>query len=341
MSDFAEGMRVQSQLEDANQTHLIKFYDELDAEGKAQLEADLIDLEIDQLDHMFKAAKMYKPPNADALKQVVPARTGNSASPDAAKWTRVAYDLMNASKIGVVLLAGGQGTRLGSANPKGMYNIGLPSQKSLFQIQCERLLRVETMAGGKGTIPLYVMTSAATRQKTESFFISNNYFGLKPDQIMFFDQGTHPCFDMDGKVLLSTKSSIARSPDGNGGIYLALKKQGVLDNMRKKGLYACHIYCVDNSLVKVADPVFVGFCAQLNADCGNKSVVKTEPSESVGVVVRLEDGTHGVVEYSELSKKSSERRDEDGQLTLRAGNICNHYMTGSQDDFKEQFLTVA
>ena len=86
----------------------------------------------------------------------------------------------------------------------------------------------------------------------------------------------------------------------NGGIYLALKKQGVLADMRKRDLYACHIYCVDNSLVKVADPVFVGFCATLEADCGNKSVVKTEPSESVGVVVQLEDGTHGVVEYSEV-----------------------------------------
>jgi len=326
MSDFEKGMKIRGELEAANQAHLLQFYEALDQDRKEELEADLKSLEIDKLGDMFKAAQAYTPPDASKLNSVAADRTGKSSDPSNEKWRENGLELVRQSKLAVILLAGGQGTRLGSTNPKGMYNVGLPSQKSLFQIQCERLLRVQALAGS-GKIPLYVMTSGPTREKTESFFHANNWFGLADGQIKIFDQGTLPCFGFDGKVLLSSKSSIARAPDGNGGIYAALKREGILQHMRQSGVSCCHVYCVDNSLVKVADPTFVGFCSTLNADCGNKSVVKTEPTESVGVVVKMGDGKHGVVEYSELSKETSELRDPDGQLTFRAGNICNHFMT--------------
>lgn len=325
MSDFEKGMDFYKQLESAGQAHLLDFYKECNQDEKASFEMDLKSLEVSSLDEMFEAANQYQPWR-DGLKSVAASRVGKSVEDKDKKWFNKGLELVQESKLAVILLAGGQGTRLGSSNPKGMYNIGLPSQKSLFQIQCERLLRVQKLAGS-GTIPLYVMTSGPTRQKTENFFKANKNFGLGLDQVKIFDQGTLPCFDFDGKVLLSSKSSIARAPDGNGGIYSALKKEGIISDMKSKGIYCCHLYCVDNSLVKVADPVFAGFCATLEADCGNKSVIKTEPTESVGVVVQHESGQHGVVEYSELSKEASEERDPDGQLKFRAGNICNHYMT--------------
>lgn len=326
MSDFEKGMRIRGDLETANQQHLLQFYNQLEKEEKETLENDLKNLEIDNLDQMFKAAQAYTPPDASGLSSVAANRTGKSSDPDNTKWTERGLELVRKSELAVILLAGGQGTRLGSSNPKGMYNVGLPSQKSLFQIQCERLLRVQAMAGS-GRIPLYVMTSGPTREKTENFFRANNFFGLADGQIKIFNQGTLPCFNFDGKVLLSSKSSIARAPDGNGGIYSAIKREGILTHMNQIGVSCCHVYCVDNSLVKVADPTFVGFCSSLDADCGNKSVVKTEPTEAVGVVVKNAEGKHCVVEYSELSKESSELRDADGQLTFRAGNICNHFMT--------------
>merc|ERR1719427_367496 len=158
MTDFEKGMNIRGQLESANQGHLLQFYDELDQCHKEEIETDLKSLEIDRLDDMFKAAQAYSPPDASKLSSVAADRTGKSSDPDNQKWRENGLELVRQSKLAVILLAGGQGTRLGSSNPKGMYNVGLPSQKSLFQIQCERLLRVQAMAGS-GKIALYVMTS--------------------------------------------------------------------------------------------------------------------------------------------------------------------------------------
>lgn len=318
-------MAVREKLTAVGQEHVFKFFDQLSEVEQQQLTQDVTSLPLDELESMFKAANNYKAPTAEGLKAVSADRTGK-AEDDKGEWFEAGLSLVRQSKLAVVLLAGGQGTRLGVDYPKGMYNIGLPSCKSLFQVQCERLRRVEMLAGA-GKIYLYIMTSGPTRAKTEAFFKANNYFGLASDQVGFFNQGTLPCFDFSGKVMMSSKSSVARAPDGNGGIYAGLKNEGVLEKLKADGVEACHFYCVDNSLVKVADPTFVGFCHSLNADCGNKSVVKTEPTESVGVVLQNAEGVHQVVEYSELSDEMAHRRDGDGQLTFRAGNICNHFFT--------------
>jgi len=235
-----------------------------------------------------------------------------------------------AGQVGVLLLAGGQGTRLGVNYPKGMYDIGLPSGKTLYQIQIERILRVQELAkritGQEGQIPMYVMTSEHTKQPTLEFFKKHDYFGMAADQLNIFEQRTIPAFDMQGKFIMETKSKLARSPDGNGGLYWALKNQGVLEDLEKRDVRYLHVFCVDNVLVRVADPVFMGYCISKKAEAGNKVVEKICPDEAVGVVCKVE-GKIQVVEYSEITKETSELRSLDGKLTYCAGNICNHFFT--------------
>ncbi|KAJ9054171.1 UDP-N-acetylglucosamine pyrophosphorylase [Entomophthora muscae] len=244
---------------------------------------------------------------------------------------KIGMDLISKNKVAVLLLAGGQGTRLGSSAPKGCYNIGLPSGKSLFQLQAERIRRLEALAqansSSKVVIPWYIMTSGPTRSATEEFFKSNNYFGFHPDNVVFFNQGTLPCLTNDGKIILEDKSKVAVAPDGNGGIYPALRKEGIITNMSQRGIEYIHSYCVDNCLVRVADPVFIGYSVSKGAECGAKVVPKVSPTESVGVIC-VKNQKFSVVEYSEITEEMAHRTDSNtGKLSFAAANICNHFYT--------------
>lgn len=210
-----------------------------------------------------------------------------------------------------------------------MYDVGLPSRKTLFQLQAERLKRLQMLAfGDEGEPKIYwfIMTSGPTRKSTMSYFEENGYFGLDKAQVTFFDQGTLPGFTFDGRIILSSKFEISRSPDGNGGLYDALKANGIVDRLRELGIEFVHAYCVDNILVKVGDPVFLGYCIDRKVWTGVKSVEKDGPHEAVGVFCKV-NGKYKVVEYSEISKELAEQREESGKLAFRCGNICNHFFT--------------
>ncbi|KAF9416734.1 UDP-N-acetylglucosamine pyrophosphorylase [Podila epigama] len=257
-------------------------------------------------------------------------------------WHRLGLEAIANNKTAVVLLAGGQGTRLGSALPKGCYrDIGLPSHKTLFQLQAERIQRLQEMArtykaqqqqtGGKpidSVLPSVVvtwciMTSGATRRQTEHFLQEHDYFGLDPINILIFEQGVIPCFDKEGKFLLQNKHSIATAPNGNGGLYWALYSEGVLDQLAKRGVEYVHTYSVDNILIRVGDPIGFGHAIAHNADVTAKVMPKSMATEPLGVICRS-NGKIKVVEYSEMDPVLAARTDpKTGELLYRQGNICN------------------
>ncbi|KAK1755268.1 UDP-N-acetylglucosamine pyrophosphorylase [Echria macrotheca] len=322
----------------AGQSQVLTFYDSLSPEDKVALYKQLSGF--DPLYINTIAAKALSPPKTDndaktvlePLPESATASILDSDESDIKKWYASGLDLIAANKVGVVLMAGGQGTRLGSSAPKGCYDIGLPSHKSLFQIQAERILKIEKLAAAKAgsgkqvTVPWYVMTSGPTRKPTEDYFREHGYFGLKAENVVIFEQGVLPCISNDGKILLESKGKVAVAPDGNGGIYNALVESKVLEDMKRRGIEHIHAYCVDNCLVKVADPVFIGFAASLDVDIATKVVRKRNATESVGLIL-LKNGKPDVVEYSEIDKEVAEEQDpkQPGVLRFRAANIVNHY----------------
>ncbi|GAA5884441.1 hypothetical protein JCM16303_005082 [Sporobolomyces ruberrimus] len=327
--------------QDAKQDHVFTFYDQLSPEEQSKLYEQLVTINPSRVNSIHAAALQAEkdasnstsddisPPPADCLETVI------GQSQQAKEWNSIGLDSIKQGKVGVLLMAGGQGTRLGSSAPKGCYDIGLPSHKSLFQLQAERIKRLQVVAEAAKSIPWYIMTSGPTRKPTEDFFRENSYFGLEQDQIIFFEQGVLPCLTDDGKIFLDTPSSVAVAPDGNGGLYAALRaplsssspSRTVLTDLASRRVSYLHAYCVDNCLVKVADPVFLGYCISRGSDCGAKVVKKTVPTESVGVVAQRQ-GKFSVVEYSEISKEMSERTESPGgDLAFRAANIANHFYT--------------
>ncbi|KOB71416.1 UDP-N-acetylglucosamine pyrophosphorylase [Operophtera brumata] len=324
------------------QEHLIKYWPEINDNEREQLAGEIGKLDLAEVNEIFRRAnetsQVISEKLDDDLKPIpqthyesVPGLSNEKIE----EYESIGLREISHGKVGVLLLAGGQATRLGFRHPKGMYDVGLPSRKTLFQIQAERIVRVQQMAaekfGKEGKVTWYIMTSEHTKGPTAEFFKSNSYFGLNEDDVVYFDQGRLPCFDFDGKIILDEKFHLSSAPDGNGGLYRALKTQGVLEDITRRGVEHLHAHSVDNILIKVADPVFIGYCKAKDADCAAKVVQKSSPSEAVGVVCRV-NGHYKVVEYSELTDEAAERRNPDGRLTFSAGNICNHY-------FSSAFLT--
>ena len=329
--------QLQENYTKAKQEHVFAFYDELDTAGKAALfdqlslfDPDRINILADKALHPPKEADSGKQPAIEPLPSSASASLLDAEQEQIDEWYKAGLNLIAENKVAVVLMAGGQGTRLGSSDPKGCFDIGLPSKKSLFQLQAERIYKIQDLARKQSKIdtpaavPWYVMTSGPTRKPTEKYFQDNNYFGLPKENVVIFEQGVLPCISNEGKILMESKSKVAVAPDGNGGIYQALLMSEARTDMRKRGIEHIHAYCVDNCLVKVADPVFIGFSAAKDVDIATKVVRKRAANEPVGLIVQ-KNNKPDVVEYSEIDKEMAEATDSSDLLKFRAANIVNHY----------------
>ncbi|EFA08004.1 UDP-N-acetylhexosamine pyrophosphorylase-like Protein [Tribolium castaneum] len=332
MANFDE---IERKLRQLDQSHLLQFFYKFSDEEKKNFLQHLQGLDLDASARLFERAKncLDVAPDTEDMKPIPHSQFESEEGCDGETLERYrirGLEAIGAGEVGVLLLAGGQGTRLGVTYPKGMYSVGLPSGKTIFQIQAERIRRVQHLAkkhtGKGGKVTWYIMTSGPTDKMTETFLKSHNFFGLDPQNVVLFKQGLLPCFDFDGKIILEAPNLVALAPDGNGGIYRALHVNGVLDDMRRRGVKYIHAHSVDNILTKVADPVFIGYFIEKGGDCAAKVVKKAGPTEAVGVVCQIK-GRFQVVEYSEISEEKAHLRDEEGNLVYSAGNICNHLFT--------------
>lgn len=228
---------------------------------------------------------------------------------------------LKAGQVGVILVAGGQGTRLGYDGPKGTYRLAPLTQASLFEIHARKILAMETYY--KAQIPFYIMTSEGNDADTRAFFETHRYFGLSPERVKFFIQGTLPAFLPDGRIVLEAPDKLFAAPDGHGGILAALERRGMLADMKARKLTTLYYFQVDNPLVDIADPVFVGMHIQRKADMSLKVCAKRDAGEGLGVTV-IRDGRCSVVEYIELTEDQKNARTPDGELVLKFGSVAIH-----------------
>lgn len=256
----------------------------------------------------------------------------SASESDKNEWESTGLNLIASGKVAVLLLAGGQGSRLGYDHPKGMYDLGLPSKKSLFEIQANRILAVQRLAKAKfpattaksagELVDWYIMTSDATDTETREFFSEKKYFGIPQEKVHFFRQGMLPALNAKGEMLLEKADKIALSPNGNAGVYQGLVKSGALADMKAAGVEIVYQYGVDNVLAQVCDPTFIGFVHKNGADCASKAVAKAYPDERVGSLC-MRDGKYGVVEYTEISDEARHMTDPvTGKLSFGASHIC-------------------
>ena len=238
-------------------------------------------------------------------------------------------DAIKAGKVGAVLLAGGMGTRLGSDNPKGMYNVGITRDLYIFECLINNLMDV--VKATDTYIPLFVMTSDLNYESTTAFFKEKKNFGYPDEYVFFFKQEMAPACDYNGKVFLETPSKVAVSPNGNGGWFLSMMKSGMLEKAKKFGIEWFNIFAVDNVCQRICDPVFIGATILEKRTVGSKVVRKADPFEKIGVMC-LEDGTPSIVEYYELTDDMAYETDERGERVYNFGVILNYLFNVAEQE---------
>lgn len=229
--------------------------------------------------------------------------------------------LLREGKVAAVMLAGGQGTRLGSSAPKGTYDLGITKPVYIFECQIKNLLEVTAKYSAR--VPLLIMTSDKNDRETREFLMEHRYFGYPKEDIFFFMQDMAPSTDFDGKILLEDRGKLALSPNGNGGWYSSMKRAGLVERMKERGVEWFNVFSVDNVLQRIADPVFVGATYLSGNACGAKAVRKTSPEERVGVLCRR-GGLPDIIEYYELDGNMANARDNSGELLYGSGVILNY-----------------
>lgn len=314
---------LENKLKSANQMQIMSAYNRADEDTKKELINQVERIDFSQIADLYETTKHEVNFNNDVIEAIPYIDREKLSEDELNKYLKLGEDEIKAGRYSVVTMAGGQGTRLGHKGPKGTFDIGLNSHKSIFEILIDSLKSDNEKYGV--TIPWYIMTSKENNEDTVKFFESNNYFGYDKDAIMFFQQGKLPMVDESGKILINEKGIIKEASDGHGGIFQSMKRNGVTDDMNKKGVKWAFVGPVDNVLVKMVDPVLLGIMIDQNVPAGGKSTVKANPAEKVGVFCKR-NGKPGVVEYTEISKEMAERIDEKGELVFGESHInCNMF----------------
>lgn len=308
---------AKSKLEKYGQLHVLKYYEELTEKEREELLKQIEETDFEVLKYCSQKDTLTKKGKIEPLA----AMQLDTIERNREQYEKTGLEAIKAGKVGAVLLAGGMGTRLGSDDPKGMYNIGLTKDVYIFQRLIENMMEVVKRADA--WIPLFIMTSDKNNDATIRFFNEHHFFGYDADHVTFFKQEMAPAADYNGKVYMEAKNKISTSPNGNGGWFASMNNCGVLEQIRKGGIEWLNVFAVDNVLQRIADPCFIG--ATILADCavGSKVVKKNAPDEKVGVVC-LEDGKPSIVEYYELTEELMNAKDENGEPAYNFGVILNY-----------------
>ncbi len=298
------------------QEQLLRFESELTDEQKNKLYSQIESLDFDLLKNIEEKPALNKgvisPLKAMELIEINVYRE---------ELKNIGLDAIRNGKVGAVMLAGGMGTRLGSDNPKGMYNVGITRKLYIFQCLINNLFDVVHESGSY--IPLFIMTSDLNYESTTEFFEDKDYFGYPKDYVHFFKQEMAPACDYNGKVFLEAKDKVAVSPNGNGGWFLSMMRTGMLEKVKDYGIEWLNIFAVDNVCQRICDPAFIGATIKKDKTVGAKVVRKATPDERVGTIC-LEDGKPSIIEYYELTDEMAEERDERGERVYNFGVILNY-----------------
>ena len=311
---------IKEKLAKYEQAHVLRFYDSLSGKEKETLLNQIEKIDFDLMKKLYENREEYKEEKS-RFSPIPYVDKSKLEQKEIDRYTMIGENIIKSNKFAFVTLAGGQGTRLGHNGPKGTFMLGIKPDKSLFEIMCDSLKRAYEKY--EVYIPWYIMTSRDNNEDTIKFFEQNNYFDYPIEKIRFFIQGELPMISDKGYLLLEKKGKIKEGADGHGGIFEAMSKNNIIVDMEDKGIEWVFIGGIDNVLLKIVDPLFIGMAKDNDVKLAGKSIVKANPEEKVGVFCKR-NGRPSVMEYSEITEKMANACDENGELLYGESHIlCN------------------
>ena len=302
-----------------SQEHLLEYLKYLNEEEQERLEKQIMNIDFEQLKELYEKTKQNEDLEEKIIEHIKYTDKDRLSDERKQELKKIGKDVITSEKYAVITMAGGQGTRLGHSGPKGTYILNtINGPKYIFEIIIDTLKKAQKDYGV--TIPWYIMTSRENNDDTIDFFEEKNYFGYDKNKVKFFKQGELPLLDTSGKVILDKDKKIKEAADGNGGIYEAISKNGILDDLRSKKIEWIFVSGIDNILSNFIDPVLIGLTIEEKQKIASKSVAKTDPKEKAGVFCKM-NGNPKVIEYTELPEDMAEERDETGELAYGDVNI--------------------
>lgn len=315
--------KIRQQLSEQGQEHLLRWAGELSEKEKESLLSDIEKLDFDMVREaqaLLRGEKQAKNGAREEISQAPVLKLPQLAQ-YREQYRQAGLEALRQGQVAAVLLAGGQGTRLGFDHPKGCLNVGITRELYLFQILLANLQDTVNLTGVY--VHMYIMTSQLNHQETVDFFEKHSFFGYPKEYIHFFIQDMAPSLDPAGRILMETKSRISMTPNGNGGWFSSLERCGMLQEIKEKGIRWLNVFSVDNVLQRIADPVFIGAVLCRGSLAGAKVIAKANPDEKVGAIC-LRNGRPSVVEYSELTEEMRNARDEQGEYKYYYGVTLNY-----------------
>ena len=323
--DNPEDRSIVDRITQAGQEHIFRYWDALSGPSRRRLLDQLKDINFDLMRKLVKIHRGSSEKTADEgiLEPVevipVPRTPGQKNAAEEAR--RIGEQAVRAGRMAAFVVAGGQGTRLGFDGPKGCFPVGPVTGKSLFEMHAEKI-RTASLEYGV-PIPWYIMTSETNDAATKEFFAEQGFFGIDESDVFFLMQKMIPALDEQGRLILDQKDHVFMNPNGHGGSLLALHESGALDDMTRRGITVVSYFQVDNVLIKIIDPVFLGYHIQAHAEMSSKVVKKRDPGEKVGVFGKVNRKIR-VIEYSDMREEDTKAKNHDGSLKYSAGNVAIH-----------------
>ena len=309
-------------LKQYNQDHVVKLFEKLNEEQKAELAKQVLNIDFHKITELYENTKKEIKIKEKEIKPIEYLDKAKLSKEEEERLSKLGEEVLKKGEYAVVTMAGGQGTRLGHTGPKGTFKLDVYGKgKYLFEIFIESLKEANKKYGK--TIPWYIMTSRENNDMTKDFLEKNNYFGYDKNYVTLFMQGELPLLDVNGKFLIGKDMKIREASDGNGGTYSSLRSSGALADMKERGVKWIFIGGVDNALLKMTDTVLLGLTIDKKYQIASKSVVKANPHERVGVFCKM-NGHPKVIEYTELPEKMAEEVDNNGELKFGESNILCH-----------------